>query len=106
MTSETVTVELPKRLAWFDSNGEPGWVSNIHRLTEEEASQMADLYDFTEDESCETSWINRVNRELPKENISKVIHDSLIEMRNDPSLSPAMAYTIAFQKNFPNADGI
>ena len=104
MINETATVELPKRLAWFDSNGEPGWVSNIHRLNEEEASQMADLYDFTEDENCEKSWITRVNRELSKENLSKVIHDALIEMRNNSSLSPSMAYTISFQNNFPNAN--
>lgn len=97
MVKSIEVAELPKRLGWFDSNGEVGWVSNMHRLTEEEASEMADVYDFVEEADCEISWISKINREAG-DKINQVAYEALKVMQENSSFTPAMAYTVAYQK--------
>ena len=93
----TEVVALPTRLGWYDINGELGWVPNVHRLTAKEADEQADVYDFTEDSECEISWISKLNREAGDQK-GKLAYLAIKESKKNPEYSPAMAYTVAYQK--------
>lgn len=88
---------LPKRLGWYDINGELGWVPNIHRLNATEANEQADVYDFIEDSECEIQWISKINREA-KDRKSELAYHAMKIIQENPQYSPAMAYTVAYQK--------
>jgi hypothetical protein len=93
----TEAVALPTRLGWYDINGELGWVPNVHRLTASEAEEQADVHDFIEDAECEISWISKLHREVGDQK-SQLAYLAIQEIKSNPTYSPAMAYTVAYQK--------
>lgn len=94
------TEKIPARYLVNDENGKPFWMVNIHALTESELAQH-EITDFdeTEDPSEEIKWITELLEESRKYDLEgEVIQFALKSMREDPRLTPAMAFVIGYQE--------
>ena len=94
----TKTDRIPARYMATNEEGKDVWVTNIYACTEQELlDEGIDTFDETEDISDEYNWIQSLLKDAAKYELEvEVVQFALKAMKDDPRLTPAMAFRYGY----------
>ena len=92
------TERIPARYMAKTEDGKDIWVTNISALTETELLEHdIDTFDETEDAGDEYKWIQSLLKDSIDNGLEvEVVQFALMAMKDDPRLTPAMAFRCGY----------
>ena len=93
-----MNTKIPARYLATDETGKDVWVTNIYANTEQELlDEGIDTFDDKEDCGDEAMWIGTLLKEaIDHELQTEVVQFALKAMKDDPRLTPAMAFRYGY----------
>jgi hypothetical protein len=93
-----MNTKIPARYLATDETGKDVWVTNIYANTEQELlDEGIDTFDDKEDCGDESMWIGTLLKEAIEHELqTEVVQFALKAMKEDPRLTPAMAFRYGY----------